>query len=53
VRWQAPELLDPGLTGDMHNSVFSDVYAFACVCYEVKTIVLKHIPSDTVTDILE
>lgn len=36
LRWQAPELLDPDL--DEHkciNSPASDIYAYACVCYEV------------------
>ncbi|KAG6905887.1 hypothetical protein DXG01_017094 [Tephrocybe rancida] len=38
TRWQAPELFD--ITEDdeeVQNSVFSDVYAFGCVCYEVFT----------------
>ena len=36
VRWQAPELLNPYPNeGDGSSSVASDVYAFACVCYEV------------------
>ncbi|KIM83936.1 hypothetical protein PILCRDRAFT_68714 [Piloderma croceum F 1598] len=36
LRWQAPELLDPDL--DEHkcnNSIASDIYAYACVCYEM------------------
>jgi hypothetical protein len=37
LRWQAPELLNPESDeGDGRNSMPSDVYAFACVCYEVK-----------------
>ncbi|KAJ6553397.1 kinase-like domain-containing protein, partial [Mycena capillaripes] len=34
TRWQAPELLRPDGT---RNSVASDMYAFACVCYEIFT----------------
>jgi serine/threonine protein kinase len=34
LRWQAPELLDPDNDAD-DNTLASDVYAFACVCYEV------------------
>ncbi|KAJ7267300.1 kinase-like domain-containing protein, partial [Mycena rebaudengoi] len=33
TRWQAPELL----RGDRLNHYGSDIYAFACVCYEVLT----------------
>ena len=36
-RWQAPELLDCQLADaerQGRNSLASDVYAFACVCYE-------------------
>ncbi|KAF9003246.1 kinase-like domain-containing protein [Cyathus striatus] len=32
IRWQAPELLDEESVGSTKES---DVYAFACVCYEV------------------
>jgi serine/threonine protein kinase len=32
VRWQAPELFS-----ESRNSLASDVYAFACVCYEVRS----------------
>ncbi|KAF8982247.1 kinase-like domain-containing protein, partial [Cyathus striatus] len=32
VRWQAPELLDEESVGTTKES---DIYAFACVCYEV------------------
>ena len=36
LRWQAPELLNPeSEEGDGRNNMPSDVYAFACVCYEV------------------
>jgi serine/threonine protein kinase len=36
-RWQAPELLqgDFGDVGHCNSSRESDIYAFACVCYEV------------------
>lgn len=33
VRWQAPELFNP--TGCQQNTTCSDIYAFACVCYEM------------------
>ena len=35
ARWQAPEL-----NGDVvvHNSKGSDIYAWSCVCYEVRGI---------------
>lgn len=39
MRWQAPELLNVGAdetdNHDQRNSQASDIYAFACVCYEV------------------
>ena len=36
LRWQAPELLDPESDDALCvNSMASDVYAYACVCYEV------------------
>jgi serine/threonine protein kinase len=34
LRWQAPELLSPDEA--QHSSKASDIYAFACVCYEVR-----------------
>lgn len=34
VRWQAPELIDPAHE-DTRAGKASDIYAFACVCYEV------------------
>lgn len=39
VRWQAPELLDSEPQGPTANAKESDVYAFACVCYEVLGLV--------------
>ena len=33
LRWQAPELLKDD---DARNSLASDVFAYACVCYEVR-----------------
>ncbi|KAF8996202.1 kinase-like domain-containing protein [Cyathus striatus] len=36
VRWQAPELVDPDIE-DVRTTKESDVYAFACVCYELFT----------------
>jgi serine/threonine protein kinase len=35
LRWQAPELLDYSDIDDRPNTHASDVYNFACVCYEV------------------
>ena len=38
MRWQAPELLSIGdeeTESNQHNSKASDIYAFACSCYEV------------------
>ncbi|EIN04611.1 kinase-like protein, partial [Punctularia strigosozonata HHB-11173 SS5] len=43
ARWDAPELLDPGEFGEDESNLGSkptfkgDVYAFACVCYEIYT----------------
>ncbi|KAJ7083618.1 kinase-like domain-containing protein, partial [Mycena belliarum] len=34
TRWMAPELLSPGTEG-FRRTFASDVYAFACVCYEL------------------
>jgi serine/threonine protein kinase len=34
MRWQAPELSNPDET--QYNTKASDIYAFACVCYEVR-----------------
>ncbi|KAG6830416.1 hypothetical protein H0H87_008199 [Tephrocybe sp. NHM501043] len=35
VRWQAPELFDPERDDDIRNTEFSDIYAWACVAYEI------------------
>jgi hypothetical protein len=35
VRWQAPELHNPSSSGTFRNSKALDIYAFACVCYEM------------------
>lgn len=35
IQWQAPELLDPSSGELVPNSKKSDIYAWACVCYEV------------------
>lgn len=32
LRWEAPELLDGS---QEHTTILTDIYAFACVCYEV------------------
>ena len=44
LRWQAPELLmyeGNGMDTQTRNSLASDIYAFACVCYEVWLICLS------------
>ncbi|KAG6836667.1 hypothetical protein H0H93_005214 [Arthromyces matolae] len=48
VRWQAPELFDMENDELMRNTESSDVYAWACVCYEIFTgrIPLDHISRD-------
>ena len=40
TRWQAPELVDPERDEVVPNSKESDVYAWSCVCYEVRQNVL-------------
>jgi serine/threonine protein kinase len=40
VRWQAPELFNP--TGCQQNTMCSDIYAFACVCYEVRCPIMPN-----------
>ena len=41
LRWQAPELLEYREKGresereQQRNTLYTDIYAFACVCYEV------------------
>jgi serine/threonine protein kinase len=44
LRWQAPELFDPYADDTTCvSSLASDVYAFACVCYEVAYMIIpKH-----------
>ena len=36
LRWQAPELNDPEHDEVVHNTKESDMYAWGCVCYEVR-----------------
>ena len=35
LRWQAPELIDPPSEESAKATPASDIYSFACVCYEV------------------
>ncbi|KAG6890510.1 hypothetical protein C0995_007709 [Termitomyces sp. Mi166 len=35
VRWQAPELFEPEGDNDIPNSEATDIYAWACVAYEI------------------
>ena len=55
ARWQAPELLDY-LSDDVddkgQNTMASDIYSFACVCYEVCSYTLLVFYSDPFPDIL-
>ncbi|KAG6907407.1 hypothetical protein DXG01_009019 [Tephrocybe rancida] len=37
TRWQAPELHDVESDNEVQNTVFSDVYAFGGVCYQIFT----------------
>ncbi|KAH0582257.1 hypothetical protein H2248_011898 [Termitomyces sp. 'cryptogamus'] len=48
IRWQAPELFDMQNDTVVKNSKKSDVYAWACVCYEIFTgcIPLNHLLND-------
>ncbi|KAK1218197.1 hypothetical protein PQX77_019135 [Marasmius sp. AFHP31] len=45
MRWLAPELLDPGLSGV--STMQSDMYAYGCLCYE---IFLGHPPFYNLSD---
>ncbi|KAJ3539949.1 hypothetical protein NMY22_g4498 [Coprinellus aureogranulatus] len=36
-RWQAPELLDASDDAEIRTTIRSDVYSYACVCYEIMT----------------
>ena len=43
LRWQAPELIDPPSEELAKATPASDIYSFACVCYEVSGVGLKTI----------
>ena len=38
LRWQAPELIDPPSDESAKATPASDIYSFACVCYEVSGV---------------
>ena len=38
LRWQAPELIDPPSDESVKATPASDIYSFACVCYEVSVV---------------
>ena len=38
LRWQAPELIDPPADESAKATPASDIYSFACVCYEVSGV---------------
>ena len=52
LRWQAPELIDPPSDESAKATQASDIYSFACVCYEVsgvgisKTVLWKALTSN-------
>ncbi|KAG6810370.1 hypothetical protein H0H92_012156 [Tricholoma furcatifolium] len=48
VRWQAPELFNPEGDDEIHNTKASDIYAWACVAYEIFTgeVPLAHLVRD-------
>ncbi|TFK19388.1 kinase-like protein [Coprinopsis marcescibilis] len=37
IRWQAPEFFNPEDEANRPKTTKSDIYAFACVCYEIMT----------------
>ena len=38
LRWQAPELMKPPSDESAKATPASDIYSFACVCYEVSGV---------------
>jgi len=40
VRWAAPELLEHEESGRPRKTFSTDVYAFACLCFEVSSYIL-------------
>ena len=42
LRWQAPELIDPPSDESAKATPASDIYSFACVCYEVSGVGLSN-----------
>ena len=38
LRWQAPELINPPSDESAKATPASDIYSFACVCYEVSGV---------------
>ena len=54
VRWQAPELHNPeDDTKAAHNTKESDVYAWACLCYEVFSLEPSNLISSYATILLD